>query len=81
MIRVFAVLLVVAAVAPGLAEAGHEIPYYPSFYPQEIALAVADPAAAPRLFAKNAIHAYVGGLLTPKGVGRRRWKNVTAREE
>ena len=49
------------------AEAGHEIPYYPSFYPQEIAFGVADPATAARLFAKNAIHAYIGPLTAPKG--------------
>ena len=73
MIRVLAFVLVVAAVAAGWAEAGHEIPYYPSFYPQEIALSFAEPAAAPRLFAKNAIHAYVGGLPAPKGVPDLAW--------
>jgi hypothetical protein len=47
------------------AEAGHEIPYYPAFYPQEIKLEVAAPAAAARLLEKNAIHAYVGPLAGP----------------
>src|SRR3989441_12576634 len=42
--------------------AGHEIPFYPSFYPQEITLTVVAPAAAPRLLGKNALHAYVGPL-------------------
>jgi len=63
-------LVVSAVIAPVLfawAEAGHEIPYYPSFYPQEIAFGVADPATAARLFAKNAIHAYIGPLTAPKG--------------
>jgi hypothetical protein len=64
--RALAALLVVAGLAT-VAEAGHEIPYYPSFYPQEIALGFAEPAAAPRLFAKNAIHAYVGSLTAPNG--------------
>src|SRR5207302_719096 len=34
---------------------------------QEIAFGVADPATAARLFAKNAIHAYIGPLTAPKG--------------
>ena len=57
----------IAPVLFASAEAGHEIPYYPSFYPQEIAFGVADPATAARLFAKNAIHAYSGPLTAPKG--------------
>src|SRR5262249_7412511 len=72
--RVLAVLVVFVAVFVARAEAGHEIPYYPSFYPQEIALSVAEPAAALRLFAaKNAIHAYVGGLPAPKGPAELAW--------
>jgi hypothetical protein len=72
--RVLAVLVVLVAVFGTKAEAGHEIPYYPSFYPQEIALSVAEPAAALRLFAaKNAIHAYVGGLPAPKGPAELAW--------
>jgi hypothetical protein len=55
------------------AEAGHEIPYYPSFYPQEIRLDFAEPAAAARLFEKNAIHAYVGPLAAAKGAARLAW--------
>jgi hypothetical protein len=53
---------VVVLVASGGARAGHEIPFYPSFYPQEIQLAVVEPQMAPRLLQKNAIHAYVGPL-------------------
>jgi hypothetical protein len=65
--RSFASLLLLLAALASRADAGHEIPYYPSFYPQEIALTVAEPAAAARLFAKNAIHAYLGPLAAPKG--------------
>lgn len=66
MARSLASLLLLLAALASRADAGHEIPYYPSFYPQEIALTVAEPAAAPRLFAKNAIHAYLGPLAAPK---------------
>ena len=54
------------AVFPTWAEAGHEIPYYPAFYPQEIKLEVARPAAAATLLEKNAIHAYLGRLIGRK---------------
>ena len=53
---------VAVLVASDAARAGHEIPFYPSFYPQEIKLVVVEPAAAPRLLERNAIHAYVGPL-------------------
>src|SRR2546428_636022 len=53
---------VVVVLASDGARAGHEIPFYPSFYPQEITLTVVAPAAAPRLLGKNALHAYVGPL-------------------
>jgi len=66
-------VLVLVAVAAVSAQAGHEIPYYPSFYPQEIAFSVADPAAAPRLFAKGSIHAYIGPLTAPKGAADLAW--------
>jgi len=42
------------------AEAGHEMPFYPSYYPQEITLRTLAPAAATAEFAKGALHAYVG---------------------
>jgi hypothetical protein len=48
------------------ARAGHEIPFYPSFYPQEISLAVVEPGVAPRLLEKSAIHAYLGPLGSAK---------------
>src|SRR5262245_21233454 len=59
----------VALVAAGLAVtlfaanpggAGHEFPFYASYYPQEITLSVLPPAAAPPKFAVGALHAYLG---------------------
>src|SRR5207244_4533339 len=61
--RGLAVLVGVAVlVASDAARAGHEIPFYPSFYPQEITVRVVAPAAAPRQLERNALHAYVGPL-------------------
>jgi hypothetical protein len=43
------------------AYAGHELTFYPSFYPQEISVRfVPAPATAAALLRKNALHAYVG---------------------
>jgi hypothetical protein len=46
----------------GDAKAGHEVSYYPSFYPQEIRIEPLDPAAAGREFLNKAdpLHAYLG---------------------
>jgi hypothetical protein len=46
------------------AQAGHEVSYYPSFYPQEIRIEPLDPDAAARAFgnAKDPLHAYVGAV-------------------
>lgn len=41
--------------------AGHEFPFYPSFYPQEIRIAVLAPQAAGEALARHRLHAYVGG--------------------
>ncbi len=61
MLRSLRFLIVfVGAVAVGDAAAGHELTFYPSFYPQEITLRSVDPDTAARLLAKNALHAYVG---------------------
>lgn len=49
----------VAVLAP--ADAGHELPYYPSYYPQEIQIRAVDPASAATLLRDSSIHAYVGG--------------------
>ena len=46
---------------PVMALAGHELPFYPSFYPQEIKIDSMEPAAAAPLIAKSAVQAYVGG--------------------
>src|SRR5207245_10460666 len=43
-----------------------EIPFYPSFYPQEITVRVVAPTAASRLLERNALHAYVGPLGSAK---------------
>jgi hypothetical protein len=42
------------------ARAGHESPFYPSFYPQEIRIETLDPAAAVAGWPKPRVHAYVG---------------------
>ncbi|MGQ0664589.1 MAG: hypothetical protein ACT4P2_13635 [Pseudomonadota bacterium] len=63
-----AVLAVAAAAASVPAAAGHELPFYPSFYPQEIRIETAAPAAAASLLRDNKIHAYVGG--DPFAAGR-----------
>jgi hypothetical protein len=44
------------------AQAGHEVPYYPSFYPQEIRIEPLAPDAAAREFAstRDPLHVYVG---------------------
>ncbi len=43
------------------AQGGHESPFYPSFYPQEITLERVAPAAAAGRLEKGSLHAYVGG--------------------
>ncbi|HEX9525665.1 MAG TPA: hypothetical protein VF949_22010, partial [Reyranella sp.] len=49
-------------VGASAARAGHEVSYYPSFYPQEIRIEPLDPDAAARAFgnAKDPLHAYLG---------------------
>ena len=58
------VVQVVCLAAIGLlltpAEAGHELPVYPSYYPQEIRVEVVDPASAAKLLPDARIHAYIG---------------------
>jgi hypothetical protein len=59
------------AAAPAT-EAGHEVPYYPSFYPQEIRIEPLDPGAAAKEFlSKTApLNLYLGA--SPRFDGRRR---------
>ena len=45
------------------AQAGHESPFYPSFYPQEIRIETLDPGAAAAGWNKARVHVYVGGDL------------------
>ena len=45
------------------AQAGHESPFYPSFYPQEIRIDTLDPVAAAAGWIKARVHVYVGGDL------------------
>ena len=42
------------------ARAGHEISYYPSFYPQEIRIEPLAPDVAAKELSENTLHAYVG---------------------
>ena len=49
-------LLMMAAAAEG----GHELPVYPSYYPQEIRIEPVEPGTAARLLAAGKLHAYVG---------------------
>src|SRR5262249_58973300 len=56
-----AILLAAALSAPPDARGGHELPFYPSFYPQEIRIDSIEPTAAAPLVAKSAMQAYVGG--------------------
>jgi hypothetical protein len=47
----------------GLAHAGHEFPFYPSYYPQEITVEALDAQAAAERVAKGTLHGYAGGEL------------------
>ena len=55
-----ALVLLLAALAVGLARGGHEQPVYPSYYPQEIEIATVAPQAAADLLRAGKLHAYVG---------------------
>jgi hypothetical protein len=67
----FGVALLVALAIRG--DAGHEFPFYPSFYPQEIQIEVVDPAAGAGRLKDGTLHAYAGadpygGATPPSGV-------------
>jgi hypothetical protein len=53
------ILLLAAGACP--ARAGHELPFYPGYYPQEIRIEALSPAAAVPLLRNGTLHAYVGG--------------------
>ena len=57
--RVLVAVLVVLLLVP-LAWAGHELTFYPSFYPQEVTVHWVEPRTAGPLLVKNTLHAYVG---------------------
>ncbi len=64
--RIAGVLLVAALVTiftPTGAHPGHELPYYPSYYPQEIRIESIDPGFAVALLQKGSIQAYIGSDL------------------
>src|SRR5688572_23293836 len=50
----------------GVAHAGHEFPFYPSFYPQEITVEALDAQAAAQRIAKGTLHAYAGGEIAAR---------------
>ena len=57
-----AALLVALMLVAVAAHAGHELTFYPSYYPHEIDVRfVASPAAAATMLRKNTLHAWVGG--------------------
>lgn len=47
----------------GVAHAGHEFPFYPSFFPQEITVEALDAQAAVQRLAAGTLHAYAGSDL------------------
>lgn len=53
-------LIAALVVAGGRGSAGHQVGHYPSYYPDEIRVDVADPAEAARGLADGSLHAYVG---------------------
>ncbi|HEV8441409.1 MAG TPA: hypothetical protein VGT40_25245 [Methylomirabilota bacterium] len=54
--------MVLLALLPwaSLAAAGHELPFYPGYYPQEIRIETVSPTVAGPRLAKSELHAYVG---------------------
>ena len=60
--RIFSALLFPAALLmmAAAAQGGHELPVYPSYYPQEIRVEPTEPDAAARLLAAGKLHAYIG---------------------
>jgi hypothetical protein len=57
-------ILAAALTLLGVAHAGHEFPFYPSFYPQEITVEALDAQTAAQRLAKGTLHAYAGVLET-----------------
>jgi hypothetical protein len=60
-VKIVVTLLALLLVSALAASAGHELTFYPSYYPQEVTVRfVTSPAMAATLLRKNALHAYVG---------------------
>jgi len=62
-LRFFLFFLLLALVLAGTAapaRAGHELPFYPGYYPQEIRLETLSPAAAAPQLRNSTLHAYIG---------------------
>ncbi|HKE42068.1 MAG TPA: hypothetical protein VKG21_19730 [Casimicrobiaceae bacterium] len=66
-VRIAAAGVLAAFVVSQPAKAGHESPFYPSFYPQEIRIETLDPASVIQGWAKTPVHAYVGDDLFAGG--------------
>jgi hypothetical protein len=58
-----AFLLCAALGSASIANAGHEFPFYPSFYPQEITVEALDGRAAAKRLAQGTLHGYAAGAL------------------
>jgi len=58
------IVLAAGLVVLGVAHAGHEFPFYPSFYPQEITVEALDAQTAAQRLAKGTLHAYAGTVET-----------------
>lgn len=59
--RLATLLGALAFLAGAPAEAGHELPFYPSFYPQEIRVEALEPGPAAAQLRAGTLHAYLGG--------------------
>jgi hypothetical protein len=64
---VSAACLFAAAAAVPPARAGHELPFYPSYYPQEIKLEFLKPQAAGAQLGAHTLHAWIGSDPFPAG--------------
>jgi hypothetical protein len=66
-VAVFLIAGLLMMLLPIAAYPGHELPYYPSYYPQEIRIEAIEAHAAATLLQKSAIHAYIGPDPFPSG--------------
>jgi hypothetical protein len=60
-LRIVCVLLLSLIGCVSRAVAGHELPFYPGYYPQEIRIDTVPLASAVPMLGKSELHAYVGG--------------------